>query len=333
MRQDLARVLDNLPSWVSVDEGAAEAELDMTCETAQPIAMPMLYQVETTSKCNLRCPFCPRTTDLVQHGQRSLTAEMSLADFERILDSMPWLQSLEMFHFGEPFMQRDFHRFVEAAHRRGIYTVVASNLLTATPRRVDEVFAAGLDFLVMDVDSLDPARYAAARVNGSLETLRPIVQYILAHPNRPWCVAQTIMLDGKPEYTEDEFVAWAGNKPDEIRYKFLDSFRGEASATTPLGPTDLCREPFFGFTVHVNGNVVPCDRDWAGENVMGNILTQDPMEIWRGPKYERFRAEMKSACKPAMCRDCGEGRLVNLRSQRHIQVNMFKGERVEHGKR
>jgi radical SAM protein with 4Fe4S-binding SPASM domain len=82
--------------------------------------------------------------------------------------------------------------------------------------------------------------------------------------------------------------------------------------------------------VHANGNVVPCDRDWAGENVMGNVFHQDVMEIWNGEKFKAFRAKMKSRDKPAMCKGCKEGRLVNARSQPHIQVNMFKGAEVYH---
>jgi radical SAM protein with 4Fe4S-binding SPASM domain len=332
---DLDHVLSNLPESAAraVDIASAVKEMEMTCDTAEASDLPRLYQVETTSRCNLECPFCPRTTDLLANARRDLSAIMPLEKFEGILDSMPWLKSLELFHFGEPFMHKDFDRYVAACKKRGIYTVVASNLLPATPQKLDAVFEAGLDFLVMDVDSLDPVEYERARVGGNLKRLQAVVVDILSRPKhkRPFCVAQTIMLDGKPAYTMNEFKVWSGGlEPDELRYKFLDSFRGEAAEKKGLAPNDLCREPFFGFTVHVNGNVVPCDRDWAGENVMGNIFEQRPLDIWRGKKFEDFRAKMKSPCKPDMCKGCSEGRLVNLRSQGHIQVNMFRGEEIEH---
>ena len=329
----LASSLDNLPGFVrpTIDVEAAEQELNATVDTIQPVKNPRLYQIETTSRCNLKCPFCPRTTDLLTSGKRDLNAVMSVDDFCRTLDKMPWLESLELFHFGEPFMHKDFHRYVKECKDRGIYVVVASNLLPATDEKIDLAFDAGLDFLVMDVDSLDAERYAAARVGGDLSRLRDRVCYILSKPRRPYCVAQTIMLDGKPEYSEAEFVEWTGGlRADEVRYKFLDSFRGEITDKGALSATDVCREAFYGFTVHVNGNVVPCDRDWSGENVMGNIFTQSVEEIWNGEKYREFRRMMKSPDKPAMCRSCDEGRLVNLRSQPMIQVNMFRGNEVHH---
>lgn len=329
----LAPILLNLPPFAraAVDRESALAELRATRHSIEPVAHPRVYQLETTSRCNLACPFCPRTTDLLVHSKRDLTATMTLADFEAILDKMPTpLRSLELFHFGEPFMHRDLEDYVAACRARGIYTVVASNLLPATPPKVTKVFEAGLDFLVMDVDSLDAQRYERARVGGSLALLRERVLDILSREKRPYCVAQTILLDGRPEYTEADFVEWTGGlRADEVRYKFVDSFRGEIEDQGALAPDDLCREPFYGFSVHVNGDVVPCDRDWAGEAVMGNVLLQSVEEIWTGERYQRFREQMKSRNKPALCRRCPQGRLANLRSQPHVQVNMFRGMEVE----
>lgn len=325
----------NLPKFLQAEvvEATALEELDMTCATAVPVEKPRLYQIETTSRCNLDCPFCPRTIELKAHKQRDLNAIMALDDFEHVLDKMPWLESLELFHFGEPFMHKDFERYVAACTRRGIYSVIASNLLPATPAKIDAVFDAGLGFLVMDVDSLDAERYAQMRVNGDLDRLREIVCYILAKPEerRPYCVAQTIMIGNEPEYTEEQFTEWTGGlRAEEVRYKFLDSFRNTVCDKGILGPNDLCREAFYGFTVHVNGNVVPCDRDWSGQNVMGNIFTEGVMDIWEGKRFKEFRSRMCSDDKPEMCKNCSEGRLINFRSQPMIQVNMFRGAEVEH---
>lgn len=335
LREILNQTLHNLPDFAlsTLDLETAMQELEATCETIVKQPYPRLYQLETTSRCNLACPFCPRTTQLVAKHQRDMNSDMILADFESILDKMPWLRSLELFHFGEPFMMNNLHEFIAACKKRNIYVVIASNLLPATPAKIDRAFEAGLDFLVMDVDSLDETRYAEMRVNGKLDKLEKVVRYILDKPRdeRPYCVAQTIMLDGQPEYTPVEFNRWTGGlMPEEIRYKFLDSFRETVIKKTGLQPDELCREAFYGFTVHVNGNVVPCDRDWAGENVMGNILEQSVEEIWNGKKFEEFRRRMKSTNKPDMCKACTEGKLVNLRSQPLIQVNMFKGAEVYH---
>lgn len=333
MDEIIRLALSNLPDFThaAIDVDALRYEMTAGLQI-EPQPQPRLYQLETTSRCNLRCGFCPRTIQLVPQQVRDLNAVMPLDRFEAVLDQFPQLRSIELFHFGEPFMHPDFERYIAACKRRGIYVVVASNLLPATPAKLDAAFAAGLDFLVMDIDSLDPARYAALRVGGRLDLLRERVVYILAKPRaeRPHCVAQTILVDGQPEYTEAELLQWTGGlAPDEVRYEFYDSFRGTVTDKGGLRAEDVCREPFYGCTIHVNGNVVPCDRDWAGEAVMGNIF-QEPMEaIWMNEKFQAFRDRMRSPHKPDICQKCAEGRLFNARSQPHIVVNMFKGAEIE----
>lgn len=332
--QRLASVLHNLPDFTHqhINFDALQEEMDATVDTIQVRDRPRLYQLETTSRCNLACTFCPRTIDLAQNNQRSLDEVMPLDKFQHVLDQFPDLQSIELFHFGEPFMHRDLHLYIAECKRRGIYVVIASNLLPAVEWKVNYAFAEGLDFLVMDVDSLDPDRYASMRVNGHLGLLQRRCRHILNHPKRPYCVVQTIQVDGVPEYSHEQLAEWLGadcKMPDEVRYKFLDSFRGTVVEKQGLQPDEVCREAFYGCTIHVNGNVVPCDRDWAGDNVMGNIFEQSMQDIWHGERFSEFRARMRSASKPDMCTRCAEGRLFNARSQPHIQVNMFKGGEVE----
>lgn len=329
MVQKLSEIKNNLP-----DFAVAKLDIDkLHIELTQPDYVnpyPRVYQIETTSKCNLQCHFCPRTTDLLANQVRDLNAEMGLEQFCKVLDDMPWLKSIELFHFGEPFMQKDFHLYIAECKKRGIYTVVASNLLPANEIKLDLAFEAGLDFLVMDIDSLQKDRYEEMRTGGRFEILEKRVKYILSHPKRPYCVAQTIMLDGVKEYTEEQFLEWTGGlMADEIRYKFLDTFRGTNDAEKDyLQKEDVCREPFYGFTIHVNGNVVPCDRDWGGESIMGNVFETPIMDIWNGEKFTEFRRRMLSEDKPDICKSCSEGKLFNARSQDHIQVNMFKGNKV-----
>jgi radical SAM protein with 4Fe4S-binding SPASM domain len=327
----LEGIIAALPPFAraGLDYAALQTEWTATCATVQTQPQPRLYQVETTARCNLACPFCPRTTHLVPQHQRDPEQEMSLAQFDALLDQAPWVRSLELFHFGEPFMQRTFAHFVASCTRRGVYSVVASNLLPATPRAIDAVCDAGLNFLVMDMDSLDAERYAKARVNGSLPLLRERVQYLLSHPKRPYCVAQQIALSDEQPYTAEDIGRWAmAPPPDAVRVKFLDSFRGTVLHKGGMRGDDLCREPFYGCAVHANGDVVPCDRDWGGEAVMGNVFETPLLEIWHGDRFEAFRAEMRGPDKPALCRNCDEGKLFNARSQPHVQVNMFDGQEV-----
>lgn len=345
LKSRIDRIKNNLPEFTWREINLQGLIYELTAEDIQPAKYPRIYQVETTILCNLKCKFCPRTFDRLgtsrYHPERTNPRSMDYELFVSILNRMPWVQSIELFHFGEPFMHDDFFRFVELCSHRQIYTVAASNLTMPSFRDIERVFSAGLDFLVVDVDTLDPAEYRKIRPGNGIRaqdaiyfnTLKRNLLFVLLHQRnqRPYTVVQAIMLAGKPPYTPSEFKDWLGGKhyqPDELRFKFLDSFRNNV-VKKKVNKNFVCREPFYGFTIHNNGNVVPCDRDWKGENVMGNLWHEKPLEIWNGEKYQAFRAAIKSEKKPGICRNCPEGRLFNARSQPHIQVNQFKGGWVE----
>lgn len=135
-------VLRHMPPFVrpTVNLETLQQEIDMSCGRAVAVDQPRLYHVETTLRCNLLCPFCPRTVGLVPHPEvRDLNGVLPLPGFTALLDQMPWVKSVELFHFGEPFMHRDFCDYVQACTDRGIFTVIASNLGPATPELVDKV--------------------------------------------------------------------------------------------------------------------------------------------------------------------------------------------------
>lgn len=324
------QIKDNLPAFThdGLNLANLQKEIDETCQTIQAQPLPRLYQLEVTSKCNLRCGFCPRTFDF----RRSKNEQMSYGEFCMVLDKMPWIKSLELFHFGESLLNPQLPLMLRECRRRGIYSVLASNLAIAKPQMLFDALTEGIDYLVMDVDSLDPETYEKARVGARWEQMVEQVRMVLDwKPNRPYCVAQQIMLPGATPYTAgDVRVAMgASHTPDAVTHKFFDSFRGSVYDKGGMAGDDLCREAFYGFTVHVNGDVVPCDRDWAGDALMGNIFEQSVEEIWMGDKFKEFRTQMKSPIKPSICRKCPEGRLMNARSQPLIQVNLFQGKEVQ----
>ena len=79
-------------------------------------ALPVEYIVETTAKCNLYCPMCPRETH--KQPKEDMTDEI----FERLVsDRGPTGEHMMLIGLGEPFMDREDlrpHRILRAARRR-----------------------------------------------------------------------------------------------------------------------------------------------------------------------------------------------------------------------
>src|ERR1700682_5969426 len=85
-------------------------------------ALPVEYIVETTAKCNLYCPMCPRET----HKQPK--ADMTDEVYESLVrQSGDSAEHMMLIGLGEPFMDPHIFERIEFCHRHSISTLLSTN--------------------------------------------------------------------------------------------------------------------------------------------------------------------------------------------------------------
>src|SRR6476620_6910121 len=85
-------------------------------------ALPVEYIVETTAKCNLYCPMCPRET----HPQPK--ADMTDEIFESLVrQTSDSAEHMMLIGLGEPCMDKKIFRRIEFCHRHSISTLLSTN--------------------------------------------------------------------------------------------------------------------------------------------------------------------------------------------------------------
>ncbi len=85
-------------------------------------ALPVEYIVETTAKCNLYCPMCPRETH--KQPKEDMTDEI----FERLVEGAAHTgEHMMLIGLGEPFMDRKIFDRIEYCERHGISTLLSTN--------------------------------------------------------------------------------------------------------------------------------------------------------------------------------------------------------------
>jgi MoaA/NifB/PqqE/SkfB family radical SAM enzyme len=120
---------------------------------------PRLVSVETTSRCNAECPFCPynvRARDKTHMAQEL---------FEKIIDDcreFP-LPAIEPFLNGEPFVDPKIMSRLELIRSRlpKAQLRVYSNGYALSPKRIDELCGMGIDHLYISLNTLNPEKYQA----------------------------------------------------------------------------------------------------------------------------------------------------------------------------
>src|SRR5213595_3925570 len=110
-------------------------------------ALPVEYIVETTAKCNLYCPMCPRET----HKQPK--EDMADEIFERLArESGSSAEHMMLIGLGEPFMDPKIFERIEYCERHKISTLLSTNGTFLDEKMSERLLATPLEHITLSFD-------------------------------------------------------------------------------------------------------------------------------------------------------------------------------------
>ena len=130
----------------------------MVTPAPAPPPLPRSVYVETTSRCNSLCQTC-----ILTFGGREAAADLSYADFRRILDRFHVLERVVLHGIGEPLLVPELPAMIRHAKERGAHVLFNSNAITLTRRWQEALVDAGLDEIRVSLDGSTPETYARVR--------------------------------------------------------------------------------------------------------------------------------------------------------------------------
>lgn len=119
--------------------------------------LPSRLHLELTNRCNSRCATCIRT--LHPEPPRDLTFDEVL----RIIDGLPYLDSVALQVNGEPLLHRELPQIVRLLALRGARVELNTNGTMLVTHRAAALIDSGLSGLNVSIDSMNPGRYAELR--------------------------------------------------------------------------------------------------------------------------------------------------------------------------
>lgn len=115
----------------------------------------MSVMVDLTNACSFKCPSCP-----VGHEESRPSGKMNTVKFTDVLDRIQEqtkVRNLLFYVFSEPLLASNLAECIGIAHKRGIYTMVSTNL--SHPKNLDKVLGAGLDELRISFSGFENGEY------------------------------------------------------------------------------------------------------------------------------------------------------------------------------
>jgi MoaA/NifB/PqqE/SkfB family radical SAM enzyme len=112
-------------------------------------AHPLLVQIIPIRRCNIDCGYC--------NEYDKVSAPIDTAVMKARIDKLKALgTSVVAFSGGEPMLHPDLDDLIRHIRRRGMLAGLITNGYFLVPKRIEALNAAGLDFLQISVDNVEP---------------------------------------------------------------------------------------------------------------------------------------------------------------------------------
>lgn len=253
---------------------------------------PVEYIVETTAKCNLYCPMCPRET----HKQPK--ADMADKVFERLVrESGRSAEHMMLIGLGEPFMDREIFDRIEYCERHGISTLLSTNGTFLDEPTARRVLASRLQHITLSFDGMSKETFEYYRKGARFEKVRDnFVRFArLKHEigAKVQVVVQMVRMEGNAHEAE-AFVRFWSQVPgvDQVRIKedetnLMRPDAGHEARDWKHPCHYLWRGPMY---VKQDGNVYPCCQSYMLDGKPVGNLEQDSLAgIWNSLEMQRMR--------------------------------------------
>src|SRR5437016_4605778 len=129
--------------------------------------LPVEYIVETTAKCNLYCPMCPRET----HKQPK--EDMPDEIFNRLVEGAAHTgEHIMLIGLGEPFMDAKIFERIEYCEHHGISTLLSTNGTLLDEATSAKLLASRLKHITLSFDGASKETFEHYRKGARFEKVR-----------------------------------------------------------------------------------------------------------------------------------------------------------------
>ena len=233
-------------------------------------------QIETISKCNGRCSFCPVSAQIDPRNLEYMKEEL----FFKIVNELKQINFkgvLSFFGNNEALLDKRIIDWIEKA-RDMLPETVFGLYTNGTPLNLKKFLR-----LTNVLDELVINNYNdEAKLHSNLEEIKK-------HVDNSNSKYDNVILRYRLE--NQIMNTRSGNSPTALNIKI--------NAT--------CTYPFHQINILPNGNISLCCNDAYGDKIMGNINENTLINIWNNDEYKKLRNEIYSSRQNIdFCKSCDE---------------------------
>jgi len=251
---------------------------------------PLYVEIETTIMCNATCWFCPQKNTLRQPKY------MEEWVWKKIIDDTRGIGAIyRPFLLNEPFADKrmtDIVKYIKQDPTAQVEFNTNGSMLT--PKVTDKILEIGVDVMRFSIDGFYRTTFDESR-GISYDKVYKHVEYFLEQnkkSNKPAVTEVRMIKLPNTEQEQIEFKAyWEKFGPDSIIFTDLYNYPWEGQTeSTNLPCLKIEKELFF----YVDGTATLCCWDSTGRQIIGDIKTENALDIWNGKEMQRCRELLDS---------------------------------------
>lgn len=276
---------------------------------------PRYFEIETVNACQARCPMCT----IADWNRKDGVMKDDL--FEKIAAEIILHREVKRVHLyrdGEPLLDRRLCARIHRLKSGGVREVgISTNVELLDEKRSFEILQAGLDEIILSIDSIHREKYEKIRVGLSFSkvTCNACRFFKIRDALKSKCKIRLRMVRQKlnaAEWASGEFQkVWEPyiGENDTIEARDIHNWGGQLKDFKAVKPADTskpCLALWSLMTIFADGSVPLCNVDYNNKYPLGNVRDKSIAELWQSHEQNRRRKNhldgLRSAIPP--CTNC-----------------------------
>jgi hypothetical protein len=256
---------------------------------------PKSMEITTVIGCRNMCRYCPQTLLINEYGRHSDAGVMTFNTFKTCLDKIPKDVRIDFSGMAEPWLNKDCTKMLLYAHEQGFkHIAVFTTCMGMTEKDLRSIWHIPFDVFYLHLADKDR--------NSKIEVTNQYLK-LLELINKTNIKNKKYMTMGK---LHPKLKKTFSSIVEEVK---MISRAGNLETTPTInkfGPIKCCwPEGLKHNGLLPNGDVLLCSMDYGMTRVIGNLLTNNYDDLFRGKAFKQIQRLLDDPNKgDLICRHC-----------------------------
>lgn len=314
--------------------------------------LPNTIFIETSNNCHLSCYMCTRKVMNRKIGT------MSWDLYKKIIDELSDKISsknerketkLLLFGQGEPLINNNIFKMIEYAKKSDFKVEITTNGLLLNDKNITKLIESKIDAVYISWYGFDKKTYENIHGRDFYDTfISNVINFIHAINNKENNIELICYwMNSTYNVDDQEFASWLFSyiSVDKARGHRIRNYRNLFESIGIKQDRDYVFEKlkkmkindpkdnlvgahclWNNMYIHWDGNIYPCQIDYNGEYLVGNVDNDGVLDVWNNDKFQNFRECILSGDYSEInnCKFCNECSIAVPKSMIKEEVDYSK---------